>query len=83
MLSSDSGSAFKISSTEFIPGAPAKADFPSFGEDSGGFEQNIGKKTKGDRQKEEQEKARLAKQAEMEALPTKGKPSNFFNVKRD
>ena len=65
---------------EFSLSLPKKDDFPDFG-DSGRFDQK--KMTKREKQKAALKKAQEAKQAELDALPHKGKKSEFFIVKRD
>ena len=61
--------------TKFIPNAGKKTDdFPDLGEAV------AQKKTKKEREKEERKKAQEARQAEIDAMPHKGKPSEFFFV---
>lgn len=67
---------------EFNPNAGKKTDdFPDFGEsvDFGA----AATKSKKEKEKEEREKALKAKQAEIDAQPHKGKPSEFFIIERD
>ena len=61
--------------TEINPNAGKKTDdFPDIGEAV------AQKKTKKEQEKEERKKAQEARQAEIEAIPHKGKPSEFFVV---
>lgn len=63
---------------EFQVNAPAKEDFPDLGEAI-----DPKKKTKQQLKDEEAKKLKAQKQAEMDALPHKGKPANFFDLERD
>jgi hypothetical protein len=55
-------------------------DFPSVG-DSVGFD--VPQKSKKQQKEEERKKAVAKKQAEIDAMPHKGKPSEFFKLQRD
>ena len=62
---------------EFNPFAGKKTDdFPDFGE-------SLDFGAAANKSKKEKEKALKAKQAEIDAMPHKGKPSEFFIVVRD
>ena len=64
--------------TEFNPNASKKTDdFPDIGE---AVDFGAQKKTKKEQEKEESKKAQEARQAEIDAMPHKGKPSEFFVV---
>jgi len=63
---------------EFQVNAPKKDDFPDLGEAI-----DPKKKTKQQLKDEETKRKQAEKQAEMDALPHKGKPADFFWVERD